>query len=128
MSRFSLCRSTCLVVLSVVVILALIISGCIRKKRVDDKADAETVPFDSTFVEIVATDSIDVLTLTVANHELVTKQSAMGAFVLSIDGLESGSDCFWLYSINHEMAQEACDKRKVGEGDTVRWMYRCMSK
>jgi len=79
---------------------------------------------DSLTIEIVAEDSLDVLSVLQLSHKVVAKSSAMGDFVTSIDGVAGGSVCFWLYSVNGEMAQDACDRMMVGAGDTVRWHFR----
>jgi hypothetical protein len=85
----------------------------------------ETSPRDSLMVEIVAEDSLDILSLLQSDHVVIANSSMMGAFVTSIDSVASGGDCFWLFSVNGEMAQAACDKMMVGSGDTVRWHFRC---
>ncbi len=82
-------------------------------------------PRDSLVVEIIPADSIDVLSALQMDHVVDAKSSAMGAFVISIDSVAGGGTSYWLYSVNGEMAQEACDQMIVGAGDTVRWHFRC---
>ena len=107
----------------------LLIALACSQKDSSDSQDATAVsdgkPHDSLVVEIVAGDSLDVLSVLQLDHEVEAKSSAMGAFVISIDSVAGGGECYWLYSVNSEMAQEACDKMLVGAGDTVRWHFRC---
>lgn len=119
---------TCRIALLLSVLLASVVLSCVQKKESKPSpADAEppATPKDSVTIEIVATDSLDVLTLVRSQHDVTAKQSSMGAFVSGIDSTFSGGDCYWLFSINSEMAQTACDQLLVGPGDTVRWHFRC---
>ena len=47
--------------------------------------------------------------------------SAVGAFVTRVDRVESGSEYFWMYSVNDSFPQTACDKYVTSDGDRVVW-------
>ncbi len=79
---------------------------------------------DSLRIELRGLDSVTVLDLLQAQHEVATKSSAMGVFVTAIDSLESGMDVFWLFSVNDTMPQVGCDQMYTRTGDRVIWHYR----
>jgi hypothetical protein len=47
-----------------------------------------------------------------------------GVFIEEISGLKNGkNNRYWLYYINNEMAQIACDKLKVQKGDKINFIF-----
>jgi len=93
--------------------------GC--AERAEKSKDAPSV--DSVLVTQVAADSIGVLDLLLAEHEVNYRGSAMGAFVTSVDSVETGGGCFWTFKVNDSAIPVACDKYRVGPGDTVTWRF-----
>ena len=84
----------------------------------------QTKSQDSLVIEDIAVDSLTVLELLQAHHQVEFRSSAVGAFVTSINSITSSEDLFWLYSVNSVKGQVACDRFRAGAGDTVRWHFR----
>lgn len=58
--------------------------------------------------------------------DVVSESSQYGQYVSAIDGLAAGDHgdmSGWMFSVNGEAGQEACDKCKLQDGDTVLWSY-----
>ena len=58
------------------------------------------------------------------NHEVEYMESDMGIFIKSIDGIENKGGRFWMFSINDEPGQAACNKAQVSDGDIIKWEYK----
>ncbi len=97
-------------------------------KTPDQAASADTtateVPVDSLVITLMGADSVTVLDLLRADHEVDLHQSAMGAFVKAIDSVENEQGYFWLYSVNDSMGKVAGDKYYTSDSDIVKWHYR----
>ncbi len=111
----------------------LLVSCSEESAESDDSASnqAETAiaqPVDSIVIELAGTDSTSVFDLLLANHEVEYRNSAMGVFVTSIDNVESGSDYYWVYSVNDSMGQVAADDYVSVGGDRVKWHFRKSSQ
>ncbi|MFQ5499169.1 MAG: DUF4430 domain-containing protein [Candidatus Zixiibacteriota bacterium] len=104
--------------------LVFLVAGCGDGSNGKDAFEAP----DSVVVVSVATDSVSAFDLLMSGHHVEYRKSAMGVFVTAIDSTESGSGCYWLYSVNDSMMPVAADKQTVGSGDTVRWHFRCAGK
>jgi len=81
-------------------------------------------PIDSLVVSLIGIDSVSVLDLLRAEHAVEVQESAMGAFVKSIDSVENSQGYFWLYSVNDSMGKVAADKYLASDSDVVKWHYR----
>lgn len=47
-----------------------------------------------------------------------------GVFIKEISGIKNGqNDKYWLYYINNEMAQKACNKLEVKKGDKIEFRF-----
>lgn len=92
-----------------------------------DKSNARTVdlePNDSLVIELAGRDSMTVLEVTDAAHDVQCRASAMGSFVIQIDTIRNSPRYFWVCSVNGEMIDVAADKHMTRTGDVVRWHYR----
>jgi hypothetical protein len=69
-------------------------------------------------------DGKTVFELLTENHKVDYMESEMGIFIKSIDGIENKSGHFWMYSINDEPGEIACDKAAVSDGDVIKWEYK----
>lgn len=100
--------------------------ACAGENQTAQQADTDaTAPrSDSLVIELDGIDSVTVLDLLLATHEVNHRPSVAGAFVTSIDLIENGSDWFWVYSVNDTMARVACDKYVTSNGDRVKWHFR----
>lgn len=109
-------------------------SGCIRKVEDDSSkpvvADSiNTVDqVDSLVITLVGIESKSVLDVLMNSHSVEMKSSAMGAFVVAIDSIENGNDVYWMYSVNGDMGQVACDRFLTRPDDTIRWHFRILSQ
>lgn len=69
---------------------------------------------------------LDVLSLTAEwgnfTMDHTTHSTERGTFVESIAGVENG-DLTWQYYINDEYGVLASDRKRVRDGDTIRWEY-----
>jgi len=109
------------------------LSGCQSKSKTgtpqpDSTAQSDTAAQDSLRIELVGVDQTSVLDLLKAHHEVVYRGTAVGALVTQVDRAESGSDFFWIYSVNDSMPNTACDKYVTSDGDRVVWHYRRMGR
>lgn len=103
-------------------IMALAVACSRQSEQTADKS-AATPPADSVVITQIAADSMSVLALLEQEHEVDVRGSAMGAFVTGIDSVEVGDGCFWTYKVNDSAIPTACDKYRVGPGDTVVWRF-----
>ncbi len=109
-------------------------SGCIKKidEKTSTAAKTDSVvvsePVDSLVLVMDGAESQTVLDVLQNAHQVELKPSAMGAFVVAIDSIIGGGDAFWMYSVNGEMGQVACDRFQTRPGDTVRWHFRLMAR
>jgi len=109
--------------------MSLLLLRCTSHDRADDRlsdtTDQATQVFhDSLVIELTGVDSITVLDLLVADHQVDYRNTAAGAFVTAIDGVESAADWFWVYSVNDTSPSMACDRQLTSNGDRVRWHFR----
>jgi len=89
------------------------------------KAQAESViDRDSLVLEMAGMDSLTVLAVLETSHTAIVRSTQMGAFVDGIDSVLNSNSHFWVYSVNGEMANEACNRRMTQAGDVIRWHYR----
>lgn len=107
----------------------LLLLSCTSHDRADDRlsdtTDQATQVFhDSLVIQLTGVDSITVLDLLVADHQVDYRNTAAGAFVTAIDGVESAADWFWVYSVNDTFPSMACDRHLTSNGDRVRWHFR----
>lgn len=65
-----------------------------------------------------------VFAILLENHEVDYKESDMGVFINSIDGIKNQGGHFWVYSINGTPGKVAADKAIVSEGDKIEWRYK----
>ena len=114
-----------------VFIMCLIIStGCIKKIEDDSPASVavDTIStidqVDSLVITLVGVESKTVLDVLQDSHSVEMKSSAMGVFVIAIDSIENGNGTYWMYSVNGDMGQVACDRFLTRPDDTIRWHYR----
>jgi hypothetical protein len=68
-------------------------------------------------------DGVSVLDLLRASHEVETQDSAIGAYVISIDGTGGDSNTFWLYYVDGEAGTIAADQYETSDGETIEWRY-----
>ncbi len=99
-------------------------TGCGKKADKPDKSQIPTELKDSVVIITVGVDSLNVLEVLKANHEVNEVSSAMGTFVKGIDGVENNMSTFWFFEINGEMASKAADKIMTVSTDTIKWYYR----
>lgn len=64
-----------------------------------------------------------VFELLLAEHEVDYSKSGMGVFIKSIDGVKNTAGSTWIYYINGERANVACDNYIVSAGDKIEWRY-----
>ena len=92
----------------------------------DDRLDGSGTAADSAgslAITLLATDSVTVLDLLKVDHTVEYHSSAMGLFVTAIDSVTSGAGRFWTYTVNGRIISQACDRYRVGPGDTVIWRF-----
>lgn len=93
-----------------------------------DSAISAVSPADSIVVELNGLDSMTVLDLLKASHQVEYQSTMSGAFVTAVDSVTNDTDHSWLYSVNDSMAQMACDKYVTAPGDRVKWHFRKIGK
>ncbi len=100
--------------------------GCSSDSSEDESSSqiAAMKPHDSLVIELPGMDSMTVLQVTDAVHDVEYRSSAMGSFVVRIDTIRNGPRFFWVCSVNGEMIDVAADRRMTRTGDVVRWHYR----
>lgn len=108
---------------------ALILTACGSGDQPDDQSDVDAnktqiASTDSLVIDLVGVDSLTVLDLLKAEHQVDYRSTISGVFVTMIDSTESGSNYFWIYSVNDTMPPLACDQLVTLEGDRVRWYFR----
>lgn len=79
---------------------------------------------DSVVVELGGRNGQSVFALTKDSHNLKYMGSSAGVFVSAIDGLESGHDYGWIYSVNDSIGQVASDHFITRDGDRIKWHFR----
>ncbi len=108
---------------------SLIFTACGSGDQPDDRSDADAnkaqrVWRDSLVIDLVGVDSLTVLDLLKAEHQVEYRSTISGVFVTTIDSTESGSNHFWIYSVNDTMPPVACDQLVTSVGDRVKWHFR----
>ena len=127
------CLPRQLVNLAIVILSMTAIPGCgSDSKSVPRQADSTTVSDaksqDSLVIELAGADQTTVLDLLKAKHDVDYRGTVVGAFVTRVDQAESGSEYFWMYSVNDSFPPTACDKCVTSDGDRVVWHYRRMGR
>jgi len=114
-----------------VIILGLLatLSACSSKRQADTQASDTTAqisgqPEDSLVIELAGVDSLSVLELLQREHDIRYRNTAAGAFVISIGPAASSSEYFWLFSVNDSFPTVACNRCVVSGNDRVRWHFR----
>jgi hypothetical protein len=79
---------------------------------------------DSLVVEMTGVDSLTVFELLQKAVRVEYLSSVQGVFVTYIEDVGGPGDYYWVYSINGEMANVACDRLTPRNGDEVRWHFR----
>lgn len=109
----------------------ILITSCSEKEDSAKKADDEIVKkidladaADSLIFEMVGVDSMSVFDILSQQHKVRHMSSLKGAFVTTIDDIPNQGGYFWMYSVNDEMGQVACDLYITKNGDRIRWHYR----
>jgi len=100
--------------------------GCDQTAERDnpDLLDLACDYVDSVVIELAGVDSMTVFDLLKAEHQVEYRSSMAGTFVTAINSVESGSDYFWIYSVNDSTPSIACDKLVTSDGDRVKWHFR----
>ncbi|UCD63901.1 MAG: DUF4430 domain-containing protein [Candidatus Zixiibacteriota bacterium] len=102
-------------------------SGTDDLAEADDpgRDSAATVAFhDSLIIEMTGRDSLSVLDILMAEHQVDYFSTAAGVFVTAIDSIGGASRLFWVYSVNDTMAQVASDRYITRSGDRIKWHLR----
>lgn len=109
----------------------ILIVSCGKKEDTTKKSEDEVVKkidlvdaADSLVFEMVGVDSMTVLDVLFQQHEVKHMTSLKGAYVIRIDDIPNEGGYFWMYSVNDEMGQVACDLYTTKNGDRIRWHYR----
>lgn len=55
--------------------------------------------------------------------DYVSKDGDYGAYVVSIAGVESGSNTGWIFTQNGESVAVGADQQEVADGDTIAWEF-----
>lgn len=59
------------------------------------------------------------------NSSVVTKETELGAYVDSINGLKGGTDGkYWTYYVNGTMGSVGADAYTPKKGETIEWKFR----
>jgi hypothetical protein len=82
---------------------------------------------DSVVIEMVITDSSNLLEALEAGYSVEYMNTGAGAFITAIDSVANNGDFFWLYSVNDTMPTVAADRFTAHPGDIVRWHFRRVS-
>ena len=101
-----------------------VISCGTEKKETNQAAPLPEKTRDSLIISYAGADSMSVLALLEAGHEVVSVSSALGTFVKTIDGIENSQRLFWFYSVNNVMGDIAADQYMTSPEDTIRWHFR----
>jgi hypothetical protein len=88
--------------------------GCARDKEKDS---------DETVITLKAEPGKTVFDLLLLEHEVDYSESGMGVFIKSIDGKKNSGGRYWIYHVNGERGNIACNKFIVSEGDIIEWRY-----
>ena len=119
--------------LSIVAAMAalILITSCGKKEDTTEVTDDKTVKnidladaADSLILEMVGVDSMTVFDILSQQHDVKHMSSLKGAYVTGIDDIVNEEGYFWMYSVNQEMGEVACDKYVTKKGDQIRWHYR----
>jgi hypothetical protein len=79
---------------------------------------------DSLVIELEGVDSVTVFDLLKEKHRVEYKSSLQGVFVTAIDSVKGGDGYFWVYTVNGNPAQTACDRYITKNGDKIEWLFR----
>lgn len=74
-------------------------------------------------IELDMTAGQTVFELLNAQHEIKFKQTSMGIFIESINGIKNKSGQAWKFYVNDQPAQVSCNNVVVFEGDKVTWKF-----
>ncbi len=95
--------------ISLLLLAVIAISGCEQK--------TETL---ASFT-LVAVDSGSVFSHTQGNYSVDYDSLEVGVFVKSIENVSQSKQAYWLYSVNSEPGNVACNLFQVAPGDTIVW-------
>lgn len=70
---------------------------------------------------VVAADSGSVFDQSRQTYNLQYDSSEAGIFVKSIEGVSQSKQAFWLYTVNGQPGNLACEQFPVAPGDTIVW-------
>ena len=113
----------CSILLILSLLLLMLATGCGR-----DSGKSQRASQDLTEIVTVGNGRSTVLEILEQSHEVEYRSLALGALVTGIDGQKSGSDAFWLYSVNDTMPTVAADKYVPAKGDTIKWRFTPSSR
>lgn len=116
-----------ILLLSALLVLSLVIVGCSEKQS--EKTDTseiseEKITADRLTIEITGVAGANVLELTEKEHAVDYSESSMGVFVNAIDSIASGDGYYWLYTVNDEPVNVACDKYITEDNDIIKWHFK----
>lgn len=121
-------KKNSILICMVIIALFVVFAGCGKKvektNQSPDQSQHPTEMKDSVTIVTVGVDSLNVLEVLKADHEVNEVSSAMGTFVKGVDGVENNMYTFWFFEINGEMASKAADKIMTSASDTVKWYFR----
>lgn len=84
----------------------------------------QSVQTNANQIQLVGEDGKNVLELLKKDHQVEFTESANGALINSIDGVNGTDKEFWLYDINGKPGEVAADKAITKNGDTITWKYQ----
>jgi hypothetical protein len=86
--------------------------------------EAAKTPTPVTHLSYSGVEGKTALELLKAKATIVTKQSAYGEYVDSINGVKGGTNNkYWTFYVNGTMAQVGADTYKTKGGDTIEWKF-----
>lgn len=101
--------------------------GCSKKEQAQPNSGRDTTASasaDSLVIDLTGQDSVTVFDLLARSHQVESRSTALGKFVVGIDSVANSSLASWLYSVNDTMPQVAADKLVTRTGDRVTWHFR----
>ncbi|MFH2056924.1 MAG: DUF4430 domain-containing protein [bacterium] len=70
---------------------------------------------------VVASDSGNVFAQTRSAHQIEYDSVEAGVFIKSIEGVSQSNRAYWLYQVNGQPGNVACEQFLVAPGDTIIW-------